>query len=244
MVVGADRAAACVPAPPVAILCHIHGAAWRYPAMKPCLLIPALAITVACGDGGAPSEPGVDGSLLDAMPDAGPYTGPSLSPVGVWQENDPTLPPTATPFVYRFEANGAASLTTQGGTTAGTWELVADGRLHTVIGDFDDTQGYFATPDRYYEGTLTPSGPVSGLAGTWNAKSTHNGTDFDVTLVLAADHTLTHIIVGGPAEGARMGTWSFDGDHLHITEDNVGSFIAPALPGVVIANHVYDKIGP
>ena len=116
--------------------------------------------------------------------------------------------------------------------------------MHLVFEGDDDISPYFATPDRLLTRAILPEGPVNGLFGKWVGHDTWQGTEIYITIRLLPDHTMTHVIVGGPGEGSTTGTWTFDGQRLAVIEQNGPSYSVPALPGLAIGNDIRERITP
>ncbi len=205
-----------------------------------CVLVAALAVTSAAGcggdDGGNPASPDA-ASPIDAAIDAPP--GPL---VGTWKTFDPLLTE-AQKRTLTLGANGDLSLVRPDTTFQGTWDILPDQRLHTMMSTLSEAGSYYVSPDRLLTGAFQPSGPVSGLVGTWISHDNFASSENVRTLVTKADLTMTLSFVGTNTADFT-GTYAFDGVRFALSTSAGDEFYLVAIPDVGIGQSLYERVTP
>ena len=128
-------------------------------------------------------------------------------------------------------------------TFQGTWNLLPDLRLHTMMGSLSEAGYYSVSPDRLLTGAFLPSGPVSGVVGTWVGHDNFAATDTVRTLVTKADLTMTLSFTGSNAQ-EFTGTYDFDGARFILTTSGGDEFYLVAITDVGIGQALYERVTP
>lgn len=202
------------------------------------VLTVALALTVGCGgDNGHDPVLFVDASIPDVAIDAPP--GPL---VGTWKTFDPDLTE-AQQSTLTLRANGDLTLVRPSITFQGSWDIQPDTRLHTLQSTLSEIGFYYVSAERLMTGAFQPSGPVSGVVGTWIAHDNYANFDTVRTLVTNADLTMTLSFTGSNAQDF-VGTYALDGDRFVITTSGGTEFDLVAIPDVGIGQVLYQRVAP
>lgn len=200
------------------------------------LLAVAFVVGAGCGDDAV--TVGAPDALIsiDAGPDA-----PNHPLVGEWQQYDPTARTSQYKNLLALGADGKLSLKRTDHTFVGVWDILPDGRLHTMKDSLSEAGDYYVSADRLITGALVPSGPISGVVGTWTTHDNFANLDNYRTIVLRADLTMSFTFTGDhPLAGT--GTYSLEGTHLILTSDEGDTFYLVAIPDVAIGQLIWERL--
>jgi hypothetical protein len=205
------------------------------------VLVTGLAVA-GCGDdgGGAPDathhiDAAPDAIAIDAAPD-----GPNLPLVGDWRYYDPSAPNSFKPELD-LRANHQLVHEYSDHTYNGTWNVLPDGRLHTMEGSFPESFHYFVNATRLVTQAFIPSGTTSGVVGTWTGHDNFGNDDTYRVMELRADLSLSVTCTGGQPLTAT-GSYILDGTHLDISLNNGQQWHLVAIPDAAIGAALYERL--
>jgi hypothetical protein len=206
------------------------------------VLVAALALA-GCGDDGAGAPDAAH--FIDAAPDAisidAAPDGPNLPVVGDWRYYDPSAPTGTFKSELDLRASHQLVHTFSDHTFNGTWDVLADGRLHTMEGSFPESGYYFVNATRLVTGAFIPSGTISGVVGTWTAHDNFGNDDTSRVIELRADLSLSLTFTGSSPLTAT-GSYIVDGTHLVLSLSNGSQFNLVALPDAAIGQSLYERL--
>jgi hypothetical protein len=204
-------------------------------------LVTALA-GAGCGDGGsgAPDasrhiDAAPDAIAIDATPD-----GPNLPLVGDWRYYDPSAPTTFKPELD-LRANHQLEHDYGDHIYEGSWNVLPDGRLHTMEGSFPESFYYFVNETRLVTQAFLPSGTTSGVVGTWTGHDNFGNFDDYRTMELRADLGVS-VTFTGSNPLTDTGTYLLDGTHLDISLDSGPVYHLVAIPDAAIGAALYERL--
>jgi hypothetical protein len=199
-----------------------------------------LALPIAAA--GCSGDDELPALLPDApSPDAAIDATPSPL-IGTWRTFDPTITD-AQKSTLTLGADGTLEIVRPDRTLTGDWNIEPDGRLHTTMGTLPETGSFYVSATRLMTLTQVPSGPVSGVVGTWIGHINGGTDDLIATLVLEANSTMA-LTLTGDSPAHEIGTYTLDGPRLTLTTQASATIHLVAIPDVAIGQALYERVAP
>jgi len=199
-----------------------------------------VVLASGCGDNTEPAA-GTD-AAVDAASDGPHEYDPNMPLVSSWLAYDPVAPAGTFKNLFVLDGDGKLTFVRQDHTFKGTWDILPDGRLHTMKSTLYEANYYYVSETRLVTGAFVPSGATSGVVGTWMSRDNFDNSETDRTLELREDLTMSFTFTGdNPLSGT--GTYTLDGPRLTLKTDDATFFLV-AIPDLAIGQAIYERVTP